>query len=90
MASNKRAQRLDQSTRDTLNALDAALLMMGCRTIQPGEFTTDEYIAARIQKGDHRTYDGIRFSLERMCKRGELLKRKVVINGKECNAYRLP
>jgi len=90
MASNKRTRGLDQPTRNTLSALDAVLAEMPVRTIRPDEFTVDQYIEHRIAMGDNRSYHGHRSLLLRMCKDGKLKHRKIVVNGKECNAYSLP
>lgn len=90
MASHERARRLDKSTGDTLNALDAILAEMPVRTIRPDEFTLEQYAERRLAMGDPRTHHGHRGVLDRMCKAGKLKQRKIVVNGRECNAYSLP
>lgn len=90
MASNKGTRGLDQSTRLTLSALDSILAEMPDRTIRPDEFTVEQYIEHRIAIGDNRSYHGHRCLLLRLCKDGKLKHRKIVVNGKECNAYSLP
>lgn len=90
MASNKRTQRLDQSTRLTLSALDSILAEIPDKTIRPDEFTLDQYIERRIEMGDDRTYHAHRCMIDRLCKANKLKKRKILVNGKECNAYSLP
>lgn len=90
MASNKGTQRLDQSARNTLSALDAVLAEMPVKTIRADEFTIDQYVERRIAMGDDRTYHGHRCMIDRLCKANKLKKRKVLVNGKECNAYSLP
>lgn len=90
MASNKRTRGLDQSTRNTLSALDAVLAEMPDKMIRPDEFTLEQYREHRIFIGDNRSYHGHRYLLSRMCKDGKLKHRKIVMNGKECNAYSLP
>jgi hypothetical protein len=90
MASNKGTRGLDQSTRNTLSALDAVLAEMPVKTIRPDEFTLDQYVERRIAMGDDRTHSGHRALLDRMCKAGKLKQRKILVNGKECNAYSLP
>lgn len=90
MASNERTRGLDKSTGDTLNALDAILAEMPVKTIRPDEFTLDQYAERRAAMGDNRTHQGHRNILDRMCKAGKLKRRKILVNGKECNAYSLP
>lgn len=90
MAGDKRTRGLDQSTRNTLSALDAVLAEMPMKAIRPDEFTIDQYVERRIAMGDDRTYHGHRCMIDRLCKANKLKKRKVLINGKECNAYSLP
>lgn len=90
MASNKGTRGLDQSTRNTLSALDSILAEMPVRTIRPDEFTFEQYAERRIAMGDTRTYHGHRAVLDRLCKAGKLKQRKIVINGRQCNAYSLP
>jgi len=90
MASNERTRRLDKSTRLTLSALDAVLVEMPVKTIRADEFTIDQYVERRIAMGDDRTYHGHRCMIDRLCKANKLKKRKVLVNGKECNAYSLP
>ena len=90
MASNKGTRGLDQSTRNTLSALDAVLAEMPVKTIRPDEFTLEQYVERRVAMGDDRTHSGHRALLDRMCKAGKLKQRKILVNGKECNAYSLP
>ena len=90
MASNKGTKRLDQSTRLTLSALDSILAEIPDKTIRPDEFTLDQYVERRVAMGDDRTHSGHRALLDRMCKAGKLKQRKILVNGKQCNAYSLP
>jgi len=90
MASNKRTRGLDQSARNTLSALDSILAEMPVKTIRPDEFTIDQYVERRNAMGDDRSYHGHRCMIDRLCKANKLKKRKVLVNGKECNAYSLP
>lgn len=90
MASNERARRLDKSTGDTLNALDAILAEMPVKTIRPDEFTLDQYAERRAAMGDNRSMNAHRSILQKLCKSGKIKQRKILINGKECNAYSLP
>lgn len=87
MVSNKRTRGLDQSTRNTLSALEAALMASQPKDIRADEFTADQYIMAQIAKGDKRSYEALRNALRHMQKAGKFKSRKVVVNGKECNAY---
>lgn len=90
MASNERARRLDQSTGNTLSALDAILAEMPVKTIRPDEFTLDQYAERRAAMGDNRSMNAHRSILQKLCKSGKIKQRKILVNGKECNAYSLP
>lgn len=90
MAGDKRTQRLDQSTRNTLSALDAVLAEMPVKAIRPDEFTLDQYAERRAAMGDNRTMNAHRSILQKLCKSGKIKQRKILVNGKECNAYSLP
>ena len=87
MASNKRTRGLDQSTRNTLKAIESALIAEPIKVIRDGEFTVEEYAAHMLAIGEKRTPDGYRSKLARLRSLGLLKSRKVVINGKECTAY---
>jgi hypothetical protein len=90
MASNKRSRGLDKSTGDTLSALDAILAEMPVKTIRPDEFILEQYAERRAAMGDCRSMNAHRSILQKLCKNGKLKLRKILLNGKECNAYSLP
>lgn len=87
MASNKRTRGLDIATRNTLKAIESALIAEPIKVIRDGEFTADEYAAHMLALGEKRTLGGFRSKLARLRSLGLLKSRKVVINGKECAAY---
>jgi hypothetical protein len=70
-----------------LSALESALAAIPDKQIRPDEFTRNQYIAMMREKGDKRSFDGLRCALLTLVKQGVLKKRKVCIDGKECNAY---
>lgn len=90
MAGKQRTRGLDQSTRNTLSALDELLATMPITHLREDEFTLDQFIERRESMGDHRSYSGHRCHLQRIVKDGKLRQRKVVIGGKQVNAYSLP
>jgi len=87
MASNKGKRNLDQSTRDSLSALEKALEMSTASPLRDDEFTTEQYIQKSKKLGKYTTYDSSRWELKRLVKNDELKIRKIKLNGKQCNAY---
>jgi|LakMenEpi05May12_1017382.scaffolds.fasta_scaffold03753_4 hypothetical protein len=87
MASYKRKRNLDQSTRDSLSALEKALEMATASPLRADEFTTEQYIEKLKKLGLYTTYDSSRWELKKLVKLGELKSRKIKLNGKQCNAY---
>ena len=87
MASNKGKRSLDQSTRDSLSALEKALEMSCASPLRDDEFTTDEYIAKVKERGQFHSEDACRATLKRLVESGKLSMRKIKINGYQCNAY---
>lgn len=87
MASYKGKRNLDQSTRDSLNALEKALETATASILRNNEFTTEQYIEKSKKLGQYTTYDASRWELKKLVKLGELKSRKIKINGKQCNAY---
>ena len=57
------------------------------KTIRDDEFTMDDYFAMMRENGDTRSYEGLRSALQNDERNGKFKSRKVVVNGKECNAY---
>lgn len=88
MAHHREKRGLDKSARAALNGLDAILATLVDDSLKPGEFTAWQAYEKHRDAGGTKTYDSIRYSLREKFKRGELLRRPVVINGKAGNAYR--
>jgi len=57
------------------------------KAIRDDEFTFEDYMAMMRENGDTRSYDGLRSALQNLERNGKFKSRKVVVNGKECNAY---
>jgi hypothetical protein len=87
MASNQRTRGLDKSTRNTLSALDYALEQTDTSKRKADEFTSSEYYRALIAKGVKISNSGAMYRLTEMVARGELVKRKTMINGAQTNLY---
>jgi hypothetical protein len=87
MASYKGKRNLDQSTRDSLSALEKALEMATASPLRADEFTVEQYIEKSKKLGLYTTYDSSRWELKKLVKLGELNIRKIKLNGKQCNAY---
>ena len=69
-------------------ALMKSLLdIMPSKTIRDDEFTMDDYVTMMRQNGDTRTHEGLRSALQNLERNGKFKSRKVVVNGKERNAY---
>ena len=90
MASNKRTRGLDLSTRNTLSALDYALEQTDTGKRKADEFSSSEYYRALIAKGVKISNSGAMYRLKEMVARGEMVKRKLMINGATTNLYSKP
>ena len=90
MVSNKGTRGLDKSTRNTLSALDFALEQSEKTERKANEFTSTEYYRALIAKGVKITNSGAMYRLTEMVARGEMVKRKTMINGATTNLYSKP
>jgi hypothetical protein len=90
MASNQRTRGLDKSTRDTLSALDWALDQSEKTERESNEFTSSDYFLGLIAKGVKISNSGAMYRLTEMVARGELVKRKLMINGATTNLYSKP
>ncbi len=90
MASNQRTRGLDLSTRNTLSALDYALEQTDTGKRKADEFTSSEYYRDLIAKGVKISDSGAMYRLKEMVARGELVKRKTIINGAQTNLYSKP
>jgi hypothetical protein len=78
---------MDQSTRDTLSALEKALEMSSDYALRDGEFTMEDYIQERQLREPTVTADSCRCAMTRLVARGVFSVRKVRVNGRQCNAY---
>ena len=90
MVSNKGTRGLDKSTRVTLSALDYALEQTDATKRKADEFTSSEFYHALIAKGVKISNSGAMYRLTEMVARGELTKRKIMINGATTNLYSKP
>jgi hypothetical protein len=91
MASNQRTRGLDQSTRNTLSALDYALEQSEVSASRKGdEFTSQEYYAALLAKGASISHSGALYRLKGLVTSGKLKKRKMTIAGAPTNLYSKP
>jgi hypothetical protein len=70
-----------------MSALESALAAIPDKQIREDEFTRDEWIAKMRERGDKRSFDGLRGALLALVKQGVFKSRKVCVSGKECNAY---
>lgn len=87
MASDKGKRSLDQSTRNTLSALEKALEMSCASPLREDEFTTEQYIAKMKERGHYHGDDACRHALKRLVESGQFKIRKIKMNGYQCNAY---
>jgi hypothetical protein len=90
MAGNKGTRGLDQSTRDTLSALDWALEQSEKTERKANEFTSSEYHDGLIAKGVNI---GKRAAIERLyllVTKGVLTVRKITLKGSQTNLYSKP
>jgi len=87
MASNKGKRSMDQSTRNTLSALEKALEMSSDYALRDDEFTIDDYIENRRLREPDVTNDACRGAMTRLVARGVFTVRKIRMNGRQCNAY---
>lgn len=87
MASNKRTRGLDQSTRNTLSALDWALQQDDTEQRRDDEFTIVEYIAGMRAKGVNLALRTATGRLDNMVHNGLLKKRRMMIGSRFTNLY---
>lgn len=91
MASDQRTRGLDKSTRATLSALDYALEQTDIASARRGdEFTSQEYFAGLLAKGEQIGQSGALYRLNGLVTSGKLKKRKIMINGATTNLYSKP
>lgn len=82
-------KKIGDKTKTKMALIEATLAALPVKTIRDDEFLFPFYVQEREKAGDHRSIDGHRATLKRLCDEGKVKKRKVVIDGKECNAYSL-
>jgi hypothetical protein len=87
MASNQGKRSLDQSTRNTLSALEKALEMSIESPLRDDEFTSEQYIEKMKELGHYHSDDACRMILKRLAQSGQFKVRKIKMHGKQCNAY---
>ncbi len=87
MASHKRTRGLDQSTRDSLSALDIALAATESESMRPDEFSVEQYMAKRMQRDPNVTRDQCKYELSKLITSGVLKCRKIKIGVSRCNVY---
>ena len=91
MASDQRTRGLDKSTRATLSALDFALEQTDIASARRGdEFTSQEYFAGLLAKGEQIGQSGALYRLNGLVTSGKLKKRKIMIDGSSTNLYSKP
>ena len=76
--------------KQVMSALDYALEQTDTTNRKDDEFTSSEFYHALIAKGVQISNSGTMYRLKEMVARGELVKRKVMINGATTNLYRKP
>ena len=77
--------------KQVMSALDYALEQTDIASERRGdEFTSSEFYHALIAKGVQISNSGTMYRLKEMVARGELVKRKVMINGATTNLYSKP
>jgi hypothetical protein len=76
--------------KQVMSALDYALEQTDTEKRKADEFTSSEYYRALIAKGVKISDSGAMYRLKEMVARGELVKRKTMINGATTNLYSKP
>ena len=76
--------------KQVLSALDYALEQTDTTKRKDDEFTSSEFYHALIAKGVQISNSGTMYRLKEMVARGELVKRKVMLNGATTNLYSKP
>lgn len=83
MAGDTRRKGLDQPARNTLSAIDRALLDLIEKPLQPDEFTVDML----MEKADIPR-PTLSARMDKLVKEGKLTKRKITLNTTPTNVYR--
>lgn len=76
--------------KQVMSALDFALEQTDATKRKDDEFTSGEYYHALIARGVKISNSGAMYRLTEMVARGELTKRKIMINGATTNLYSKP
>ena len=76
--------------KQVMSALDYALEQTDATKRKDDEFTSGEYYHALIARGVQISNSGAMYRLTEMVARGELTKRKIMINGATTNLYSKP
>lgn len=76
--------------KQVMSALDFALEQTDIAKRKADEFTSGEFYHALIAKGVKISNSGAMYRLTEMVARGELVKRKIMINGATTNLYSKP
>jgi hypothetical protein len=76
--------------KQVMSALDYALEQTDTTKRKDDEFTSSEFYHALIAKGVQISNSGTMYRLKEMVARGELVKRKVMLNGATTNLYSKP
>lgn len=76
--------------KQVMSALDYALEQTDTTNRKDDEFTSSEFYHALISKGVQISNSGTMYRLKEMVARGELVKRKVMLNGATTNLYSKP
>lgn len=88
MAGNKGKRSLDQSTRNTLSALDWVLQQDDTEQRREDEFTIVEYVDGMRAKGVNLALRTATGRLDNMVHNGLLKKRRMMIGSRFTNLYR--
>jgi hypothetical protein len=76
--------------KQVMSALDFALEQTDATKRKDDEFTSGEYYHALIARGVKISNSGAMYRLTEMVAKGELTKRKIMINGATTNLYSKP
>lgn len=82
--------KLPKKTTNALAGLDWALANVAEIPQQDDEFTIDEFFQTALKSGGGLTREAAYCRVKRMAQRGELVLRKITIDGARCNLYRRP
>jgi hypothetical protein len=89
MASNKRRGHLDKSTRNHLSGIEAALAHVVSNPRHEDEFTARELYERALIENKSTTISSVFCNLYRMQNAGLCTSRKIKMNGRSTNLYRM-